>query len=93
MAAACQPLLSRAAGCGYTDCVASAKRQRFDPVGGKHRGVLLSVRVDEKMREAVRAHRVRLQALAVYRQVSDSDAVRDLLVLGLAAVTKPAKRR
>jgi hypothetical protein len=63
-------------------------------VGGKHKGTLLSVRVDEEMRTAIRQHRARLQEQATYRPLSDSDAVRDLILRGLRAVDKPpAKRR
>ena len=35
--------------------------------------------MDEALRVATREHRAKLQAEAPYRQLSDSDAVRDLI--------------
>ena len=65
-------------------------------MGGKHKGQLLSVRVEVELRDAVRQHRARLQADSPYRALSDSDAVRDLLLRALATAgikigKKPAK--
>ncbi len=64
--------------------------RRSGAVGGKHKGILLSVRVDEALRAAIRQHRERLQRESPYRRLSDSDAVRDLLLRALAA---PAPRK
>lgn len=60
---------------------------------GRNKGILLSVRVDQPLRDAIRQHRERLQAESPYRQLSDSDAVRDLLLRALGSVTKGGPRK
>ena len=58
----------------------SDERTRSRTVGGKHKGTLLSVRVGDAMRAAIREHRTRLQADAPYAGFRTATSVRDLII-------------
>lgn len=64
------------------------------------RDQLVGFRVDGELRERIRRHKARLEASAPALRVAEADALRDLVLQGLATVEtlaspgpKPKKRR